>query len=230
MHVILWWTIHDTPLNSWLPLDWAYVTMMVSVATAVMSVESTVFSHCSTRSHMISPHNHENWVTGSTAHMSTCWRWNGIFSDFIRWKWCRSLELAGNTRTQTLLFVLYCTLGSWKCWHLLEIRIPCQIICNEPNCVSSNLKLCAILSHERYSRLPARNGSNTASPSAGNWSSPPTTGPRPPPSSGFTFTAISKEQAVLFGGYQPRCGVVNDVCIIDFSSMVWWECTCNMHS
>jgi len=60
----------------------------------------------------------------------------------------------------------------------------------------------------------------TASPSAGKWSSPPTTGPRPPPSVFFTFTAINKKQAVMFGGLQPGRGRVSDVYIIDFSSTV----------
>ena len=33
----------------------------------------------------------------------------------------------------------------------------------------------------------------------------------------------------MFGGLQPEHGIVDDVYIIDFSSMVWWpwECTCN---
>ena len=60
----------------------------------------------------------------------------------------------------------------------------------------------------------------TASPSAGKWSSPTTTGPRPPPSSGFTFTAVNHHKAVYFGGNQPGRGRVNDLYVIDFDQMV----------
>ena len=60
----------------------------------------------------------------------------------------------------------------------------------------------------------------TASPSAGKWSSPTTTGPRPPPSSGFTFTAVNHHKAVYFGGGQPGRGKVNETYVIDFDSMV----------
>ena len=66
---------------------------------------------------------------------------------------------------------------------------------------------------------------------AGKWSSPPTTGPRPPPCSFFSFTAINDHQAVLFGGNQPRPPTVfeatsqqgsrvNDCFLMDFESMV----------
>jgi len=51
------------------------------------------------------------------------------------------------------------------------------------------------------------------------WSSPPTTGPRPPPSTQFSFTAINNHQAVLFGGRQPH-GRVNDCYLMNFESMV----------
>ena len=54
---------------------------------------------------------------------------------------------------------------------------------------------------------------------AGKWSSPPTTGPRPPPCSHFSFTAINNHQAVLFGGNQ-QGRRVNDCFLIDFDSMV----------
>ena len=57
----------------------------------------------------------------------------------------------------------------------------------------------------------------------GKWSSPPTTGPRPPPCSNFSFTAINNHQAVLFGGYQPGCGQVNDCYLLNFESMVCSE-------
>jgi len=67
----------------------------------------------------------------------------------------------------------------------------------------------------------------TASPSLGKWSSPPTTGPRPPPCSGFTFTAANQHLAVMFGGVHPEHGRINDVYIIDFNTMVRCECTCN---
>ena len=54
----------------------------------------------------------------------------------------------------------------------------------------------------------------------GTWSSPPMTGPRPPPCSGFSFTTVDNNRAVVFGGYQPGRGYVNDVYILDFSDMV----------
>ena len=57
------------------------------------------------------------------------------------------------------------------------------------------------------------------SPSSGKWSSPPTTGPRPPPCNHFSFTAINNHQAVLFGGRQPH-GRVSDCYLMDFESMV----------
>ena len=63
---------------------------------------------------------------------------------------------------------------------------------------------------------------SVTSPSTGKWSSPPTTGPRPPPCSNFSFTAINNHQAVLFGGGQPGRGSrVNDCYLMDFASMVW---------
>ena len=61
---------------------------------------------------------------------------------------------------------------------------------------------------------------STAPLSAGKWFSPTTTGPRPPPCAYFTFTAINGHQAVMFGGSQAGRGSVNDLYIIDFSSMV----------
>ena len=61
--------------------------------------------------------------------------------------------------------------------------------------------------------------------SAGSWSSPPTTGPRPPPCSAFSFTAINDHQAVFFGGNQseknqPGFHKLNDCYLMDFESMV----------
>ena len=56
--------------------------------------------------------------------------------------------------------------------------------------------------------------------SAGKWSSPTTTGPRPPPCYFFSFTSINDHQAVLFGGNQPRNRVVNECYLMDFESMV----------
>lgn len=52
------------------------------------------------------------------------------------------------------------------------------------------------------------------------WSSPLTTGPRPPPCAYFSFTAINDYQAVMFGGWQPGRGRLNDCYQIDFESMV----------
>ena len=56
---------------------------------------------------------------------------------------------------------------------------------------------------------------------AGIWSSPPTTGDRPPPCLHFSFTAIDPHRAVLFGGRQEH-GRVNDAYILDL-----WEMVCS---
>ena len=55
------------------------------------------------------------------------------------------------------------------------------------------------------------------------WSSPPTTGSRPPPCAGFSFTAIDSHRGVLFGGYSPGRGRINDIHIINMQTMV---CLC----
>ena len=60
---------------------------------------------------------------------------------------------------------------------------------------------------------------------AGVWSCPATTGDRPPPCSGLTFTAVDNRRAVLFGGYNKDQGQMNDVFIIDLSTMVF-VCVC----
>ena len=56
---------------------------------------------------------------------------------------------------------------------------------------------------------------------AGVWSCPATTGERPPPCSGHTFTAVDDRRAVVFGGKNGEQGRMNDVYIIDFSTMVF---------
>ena len=55
---------------------------------------------------------------------------------------------------------------------------------------------------------------------AGVWSCPATTGDRPPPCIGLTFTAVDDRRAVVFGGYNEEQGHMNDVYIIDLSTMV----------
>ena len=55
---------------------------------------------------------------------------------------------------------------------------------------------------------------------AGVWSCPATTGERPPPCAGLTFTAIDDRRAVLFGGKNGDQGRMNDVYIIDLHTMV----------
>ena len=82
-----------------------------------------------------------------------------------------------------------------------------------------------VLSHRKKNTVGCHLGLRvstvcTASPSAGKWSSPTTTGPRPPPSSDFTFTAVNHHKAVYFGGNQPGRGAVNDTYVIDFDTMV----------
>ena len=60
---------------------------------------------------------------------------------------------------------------------------------------------------------------------AGAWFSPPVSGARPPPCSGFTLTAIDSHRAVLFGGWQPGGGGrVSDLYLIDFNTMVKCHC------
>ena len=54
----------------------------------------------------------------------------------------------------------------------------------------------------------------------GTWSSPLMTGSRPPPCSDFSFTTVDNNRAVVFGGFQPGRGHVNDVYILDFKDMV----------
>ena len=60
---------------------------------------------------------------------------------------------------------------------------------------------------------------NITLPSTGKWSSPLTTGPRPPPCNFFSLTAINDHEAVLFGGRRPY-GRVSDCYLMDFESMV----------
>ena len=71
------------------------------------------------------------------------------------------------------------------------------------------------LHDERY----AADFSVMVSSSTGKWSSPPTTGPRPPPCAHFSFTAVNNHQAVFFGGRQLH-GRVSDCYLMDFESMV----------
>ena len=59
----------------------------------------------------------------------------------------------------------------------------------------------------------------------GVWSCPATTGDRPPPCTDLTFTAVDDRRAVLFGGYNGEQGRMNDVYIIDLSTMVL-VCVC----
>ena len=54
---------------------------------------------------------------------------------------------------------------------------------------------------------------------AGVWSSPPTTGTRPPPCAGFSLTKVVHNRAILFGG-RSSTGRYNDVYIIDLQAMV----------
>ena len=61
---------------------------------------------------------------------------------------------------------------------------------------------------------------------AGVWSCPATTGNRPPPCLGLTFTAVDGRRAVLFGGYNREQGLMNDVFILDLSTMVNFRCVC----
>ena len=55
---------------------------------------------------------------------------------------------------------------------------------------------------------------------AGVWSSPATTGERPPPCAYFSLTSIDHKRAVFFGGSNGEQGQMNDVYIIDLQSMV----------
>ena len=54
----------------------------------------------------------------------------------------------------------------------------------------------------------------------GVWSSPVTTGDRPPPCSGFTFTAVDDRRAVVFGGFNRGVERINTMYIIDLITMV----------
>ena len=55
---------------------------------------------------------------------------------------------------------------------------------------------------------------------AGVWGCPTTTGERPPPCAGLTFTAVDDRRAVVFGGYNEDQRYMNDIYIIDLSTMV----------
>ena len=61
---------------------------------------------------------------------------------------------------------------------------------------------------------------------AGVWSCPATTGERPPPCCDCTFTAVDDRRAVMFGGWNGEKGRMNDVYIIDLSTMVKCVCVC----
>ena len=54
----------------------------------------------------------------------------------------------------------------------------------------------------------------------GVWNSPATFGERPPPCSGLTITALNDWTAVVFGGYSANQHGMNDVYLIDLSTMV----------
>ena len=55
--------------------------------------------------------------------------------------------------------------------------------------------------------------------SVATWSSPETTGPRPPPCAAFSFTKVDLSRAVMFGGRQ-RHKRVNEVHILDMDNWV----------
>ena len=55
--------------------------------------------------------------------------------------------------------------------------------------------------------------------SVATWSSPETTGPRPPPCAAFSFTKVDLSRVVMFGGRQ-RHQRVNEVHILDVKSWV----------
>ena len=59
--------------------------------------------------------------------------------------------------------------------------------------------------------------------STGTWSSPETTGPRPPPCAGFSFTKVDLSRVVLFGGEQEKGRFqshLNELHILDMDSWV----------
>ena len=75
----------------------------------------------------------------------------------------------------------------------------------------------------------ANKNSLSISLSAGKWSIPTTTGPRPPPCSNFTFTAVSDHLAVLFGGGRRGRTRVSDWYLMDFQTMVCTDVFCVQH-
>ena len=52
------------------------------------------------------------------------------------------------------------------------------------------------------------------------WNSPATTGQKPTPCEGITFTAVDDNRAVMFGGGNGKHGLMNDVHILFFPTMV----------
>lgn len=56
----------------------------------------------------------------------------------------------------------------------------------------------------------------------GSWECPSTTGSRPPPCQGFTFTLVDADRVILFGGFQPSTRRrVNDVYILNLHTKHW---------
>ena len=54
----------------------------------------------------------------------------------------------------------------------------------------------------------------------GVWTSPTTTGDKPPPCYNFSFTSIDNRRAILFGGWNTEQGRMNDIYIIDLQERV----------
>ena len=54
----------------------------------------------------------------------------------------------------------------------------------------------------------------------GVWSTPPTTGEKPPPLAWHTFTKIDHHRAVVFGG-DDRSTIHNDAYVLDMETWVW---------
>ena len=51
-------------------------------------------------------------------------------------------------------------------------------------------------------------------------SSPQVTGSRPPPCQAFTLTSVEPNRAVLFGGFQPECGRVDNIYLFNIDTKV----------
>ena len=72
--------------------------------------------------------------------------------------------------------------------------------------------------------LSSQQNSSSFTLFSGEWSAQSTTGEAPPPMSDHTFTKISRNRAVVFGGESGGCRF-NDAYLLDLETWVWYTQT-----